>query len=66
MPVNTTKFWKSLRRGKLNNTNCLGKVKFTIFGLGDSSYQKYVQDGIRKSLRHFPFDGNMAPDPCDL
>ncbi|KAH8894078.1 riboflavin synthase domain-like protein [Thozetella sp. PMI_491] len=41
MPANVARFWKSLRRGKLNNTNCLGRVKFSVFGLGDSSYQKF-------------------------
>ncbi|KAK3944765.1 hypothetical protein QBC46DRAFT_251137 [Diplogelasinospora grovesii] len=41
MPKNTLKFWKSLRRERLNHTNCLGAVKFTIFGLGDSSYPKF-------------------------
>lgn len=40
MPKNTLKFWKNLRREKLNNTNCLSPLRFTIFGLGDSSYQK--------------------------
>jgi sulfite reductase alpha subunit-like flavoprotein len=42
MPKNTLKFWKNLRREKLNNTNCLGSLRFAIFGLGDSSYQKCV------------------------
>jgi len=42
MPKNTLKFWKNLRREKLNNTNCLGSMRFAIFGLGDSSYLKYV------------------------
>lgn len=41
MPKNTTTFWKNLRRTKLNNTNCLAPVKFSIFGLGDSSYPKF-------------------------
>jgi sulfite reductase alpha subunit-like flavoprotein len=42
MPKNTLKFWKNLRREKLNNTNCLRSMRFTIFGLGDSSYLKCV------------------------
>ncbi len=42
MPKNTRKFWKNLRREKLNNTNCLKTLRFCIFGLGDSSYLKYV------------------------
>jgi len=41
MPKNTTKFWRNLRREKLNNTNCLGPVRFALFGLGDSSYPKF-------------------------
>ncbi|KAL2157532.1 hypothetical protein VTH06DRAFT_6083 [Thermothelomyces fergusii] len=41
MPKNTLKFWKNLRREKLNNTNCLRPLRFAIFGLGDSSYQKF-------------------------
>lgn len=40
MPKNTLKFWKNLRREKLNNTNCLRSLRFAIFGLGDSSYLK--------------------------
>jgi len=40
MPQNTTRFWRNLRREKLSGTNCLGTVKFAIFGLGDSSYPK--------------------------
>lgn len=40
MPKNTLKFWKNLRREKLNNTNCLQAVRFASFGLGDSSYLK--------------------------
>jgi len=42
MPKNTRKFWKNLRREKLNNTNCLQSLRFTIFGLGDSAYFKYA------------------------
>ncbi|KAK4448087.1 hypothetical protein QBC34DRAFT_408110 [Podospora aff. communis PSN243] len=41
MPKNTTKFWKNLRREKLSRTKCLAKLKFAIFGLGDSSYPKF-------------------------
>ncbi|KAK0672710.1 putative NADPH reductase TAH18 [Cercophora samala] len=41
MPTNTLNFWKNLRREKLNNSNCLGSVKFAIFGLGDSGYRKF-------------------------
>lgn len=42
MPKNTTKFWRNLRREKLNNTNCLRTLTFALFGLGDSSYPKHV------------------------
>ncbi|KAK4204901.1 putative NADPH reductase TAH18 [Triangularia verruculosa] len=41
MPTNTLNFWKNLRREKLTNSNCLGSVKFAIFGLGDSGYRKF-------------------------
>ncbi|KAK5657741.1 hypothetical protein OQA88_2814 [Cercophora sp. LCS_1] len=41
LPKNASKFWRNLRREKLNNTNCLRAVKFAIFGLGDSSYLKF-------------------------
>ncbi|KAL2260790.1 hypothetical protein VTK26DRAFT_5116 [Humicola hyalothermophila] len=41
MPKNTLKFWKNLRREKLNNSNCLRSLRFAIFGLGDSSYLKF-------------------------
>ncbi|KAK1834334.1 hypothetical protein QBC39DRAFT_389420 [Podospora conica] len=41
MPKNTTKFWRNLRREKLNNTNCLRNLTFALFGLGDSSYPKF-------------------------
>ncbi|KAK3688387.1 hypothetical protein B0T22DRAFT_379313 [Podospora appendiculata] len=41
LPKNTDKFWRNLRRQKLNGTNCLAKVNFSIFGLGDSSYPKF-------------------------
>ncbi|KAK3390998.1 hypothetical protein B0H63DRAFT_557869 [Podospora didyma] len=40
MPKNTTKFWKSLLRKKLRGDS-LRRLKFTTFGLGDSSYQKF-------------------------
>ncbi|KAK3306886.1 uncharacterized protein B0T15DRAFT_156431 [Chaetomium strumarium] len=41
MPKNTLRFWKNIRREKLNNTNCLRSLRFTVFGLGDSSYIKF-------------------------
>ncbi|KAL2024022.1 hypothetical protein VTK56DRAFT_257 [Thermocarpiscus australiensis] len=41
MPKDTLRFWKNLRREKLNNTNCLRSLRFAIFGLGDSSYLKF-------------------------
>ncbi|KAK2754154.1 sulfite reductase flavoprotein alpha-component [Colletotrichum kahawae] len=40
MPRNSTVFWKSLLRKKLP-PGCLGDVKFTTFGLGDSMYIKF-------------------------
>ncbi|KAI1450344.1 riboflavin synthase domain-like protein [Annulohypoxylon stygium] len=40
IPRNALKFWKSLLRKRLP-PNCLQRVNFTTFGLGDSSYTKY-------------------------
>ncbi|WYZ45321.1 hypothetical protein EsH8_VIII_000637 [Colletotrichum jinshuiense] len=40
MPRNSVAFWKSLLRKKLP-PRCLGAVKFTTFGLGDSMYIKF-------------------------
>jgi sulfite reductase alpha subunit-like flavoprotein len=40
-PKNARKFWKSLLRKRLP-PGCLDHVSFTTFGLGDSSYPKYV------------------------
>ncbi|OHE95240.1 flavodoxin [Colletotrichum orchidophilum] len=40
MPRNSVAFWKSLLRKKLP-PGCLGAVKFTTFGLGDSLYIKF-------------------------
>jgi sulfite reductase alpha subunit-like flavoprotein len=51
MPKNTLKFWKNLRREKLNNTNCLKSLRFAIFGLGDSSYIKCVHPLRRLSFK---------------
>ncbi|KAK4126550.1 hypothetical protein N657DRAFT_689051 [Parathielavia appendiculata] len=51
MPRNTLKFWKNLRREKLNNTNCLRSLRFAIFGLGDSSYQKFNWAGRKLRAR---------------
>lgn len=39
VPANAATFWKSLLRKKLPPT-CLSHLRFTIFGLGDSSYPK--------------------------
>ncbi|GJC94061.1 NADPH-dependent diflavin oxidoreductase 1 [Colletotrichum higginsianum] len=41
MPRNSGTFWRSLLRKKLPS-GCLGAVRFTTFGLGDSMYIKYV------------------------
>ncbi|OTA63589.1 riboflavin synthase domain-like protein [Hypoxylon sp. EC38] len=40
IPQNALKFWKSLLRKRLP-PHCLQQVRFTTFGLGDSSYTKY-------------------------
>ncbi|CAK7266511.1 NAPDH-dependent diflavin reductase [Sporothrix epigloea] len=39
-PNSSRKFWKNLRRARLP-PNCLERLRFTTFGLGDSSYHKY-------------------------
>ncbi|CAK7562686.1 MAG: NAPDH-dependent diflavin reductase [Sporothrix epigloea] len=39
-PNSSRKFWKNLRRAKLP-PNCLETLRFTTFGLGDSSYHKF-------------------------
>lgn len=39
-PQNSLSFWKSLLRKKLP-PSCLASVRFTSFGLGDSSYPKF-------------------------
>lgn len=43
MPQNSLGFWRSLLRKKLP-PSCLSSVRFTTFGLGDSSYPKYGAD----------------------
>ncbi|KAI1113163.1 riboflavin synthase domain-like protein [Nemania sp. NC0429] len=40
LPKNARKFWKSLLRKRLP-PDCLAQLKFTTFGLGDSSYFQY-------------------------
>ncbi|KAJ8119347.1 hypothetical protein ONZ43_g3684 [Nemania bipapillata] len=40
LPKNARKFWKNLLRKRLP-PNCLRQVKFTTFGLGDSSYYQF-------------------------
>ncbi|ROT39449.1 riboflavin synthase domain-like protein [Sodiomyces alkalinus F11] len=40
MPQNSLIFWKSLLRKKLA-PGCMGTLKFTTFGLGDSSYPRF-------------------------
>ncbi|KAI1329717.1 riboflavin synthase domain-like protein [Xylariaceae sp. FL0255] len=40
IPRNARAFWKSLLRKRLP-PDCLSQVKFTTFGLGDSSYTQY-------------------------
>lgn len=39
-PRNMTKFWRFLLRKNLP-TKCLEKMRYTVLGLGDSSYKKY-------------------------
>lgn len=58
MPKNTTKFWRNLRREKLNNTNCLRTLSFALFGLGDSSYPKHVFSLHLSKRLNFGFSSN--------
>lgn len=41
MPHNSLLFWKKLLRKKLP-PHCLSRLKYTCFGLGDSTYLKYA------------------------
>ena len=41
-PDNMKKFWQFLLRRNLPRDS-LSHVKFTVIGLGDSSYQKYIE-----------------------
>ncbi|CAG8984112.1 hypothetical protein HYALB_00006213 [Hymenoscyphus albidus] len=41
IPRNARKFWRNLLRKRLP-PNCLSRVSFTTFGLGDSSYVQYA------------------------
>ena len=49
LPNNARRFWSMLLRKKLSQTY-LSNVRFTIFGLGDSSYPKYGQPFISPLL----------------
>ena len=40
VPGNMQLFWKFIRQRKLES-NFLSRMKFSVFGLGDSSYQKF-------------------------
>lgn len=50
LPVNARQFWKSILRRKLPPTY-LSNVRFATFGLGDSSYPKYVTDPAARIIR---------------
>ena len=41
MPHNSLRFWKKLLRKRLP-PGCLAQLRFTCFGLGDSTYLKYA------------------------
>jgi sulfite reductase alpha subunit-like flavoprotein len=40
LPPNSQKFWKAIRSARLR-PGCLQQMRFTSFGLGDTSYPKY-------------------------
>lgn len=50
LPANASDFWRSLLKKRLSSSY-LRQVNFAVFGLGDSSYPKYI-----------PFD--FGPRPC--
>ena len=50
VPANARQFWRSILRRKLSPT-CLSSVRFTTFGLGDSSYPKYVPEPATRIIR---------------
>ena len=50
VPANARQFWKSILRRKLPPTY-LSNVRFTTFGLGDSSYPKYVTEPTTRIMR---------------
>ena len=53
LPGNARTFWKRIRSVRLQ-PGCLASVRFTSFGLGDSSYPKYVMQS--EVLLHFLTD----------
>lgn len=50
IPSNMRKFWRFLLQKKLNN-NSLIKLKYAVFGLGDSSYDKYNAAARKLQMR---------------
>ncbi|KAI9897049.1 hypothetical protein N3K66_008071 [Trichothecium roseum] len=58
MPHNSLAFWKKLLRKKLS-PGCLGDVKYTCFGLGDSTYLKFNW-AARKLIRRLDQLGATA------
>ncbi|KAM0255850.1 hypothetical protein ACHAQJ_005355 [Trichoderma viride] len=64
MPHNSLLFWKKLLRKKLP-PNCLSRLKYTCFGLGDSTYLKFNW-AARKLLRRLDQLGATAfIDACE-
>ncbi|CDK24839.1 unnamed protein product [Kuraishia capsulata CBS 1993] len=61
IPRNATKFWKFMLQKKLPS-NLLNHVRFTTFGLGDSSYPKY-NHAIRKIHNRFLQLGAIEMSP---
>lgn len=49
MPHNSVLFWKRLLRKRLP-PGCLSNLKYTTFGLGDSTYVKLVQSSYRRLI----------------
>ncbi|EHK20345.1 uncharacterized protein TRIVIDRAFT_77403 [Trichoderma virens Gv29-8] len=63
MPHNSLLFWKKLLRKKLP-PNCLSRLRYTCFGLGDSTYLKLDQLGAATFIDTYEAD-EQFPDGID-
>ncbi|OAR01126.1 hypothetical protein LLEC1_04459, partial [Akanthomyces lecanii] len=58
MPHNSSLLWKRLLQRRLP-ADCLAQVQYTCFGLGDSTYLKYVSDAVPTSFTRLARVVNM-------